>query len=129
MKPKRYEGIVPVAPHHLRTVTVNGRELATDAEGYLVDRSQWSEDFARALAGAHRLTLTPEHWLVISFIRNHWRTRGRTASLREMVRHFRGVWGRDKGSVGYLFHLFEAGGGPVKFGNRLAGVPRVAGDA
>jgi len=129
MKARKYEGIVPVHPRYLRTVEVGGTAIATDAEGYLVDRNQWSEHFAMALAAAHGLELTAEHWHVISFIRNHWRTRGRTASTRQIVRHFRAVWGEDKGSPAYLFTLFEAGGGPEKFGNRLAGAPRPGGDA
>ena len=33
-----------------RTVAVQGRAIATDDEGYLIDRAEWSEDFARAQA-------------------------------------------------------------------------------
>ncbi len=129
MKAMKYEGIVPVHPLYRRIVEVGGTAIATDAEGYLVDRGQWSEDFARVLAAANGVDLTGEHWHVISFIRNHWRTRGRTASTRLIVRHFRAVWGVEKGSATYLFRLFEAGGGPEKFGNRLAGAPRPGGDS
>ena len=129
MKARRYEGIVPVHPRYLRTVEVDGMAIPTDAEGYLVDRNQWSEGFAQALAATYGLTLTAEHWHVIRLIRNRWRTLGRTASTRQIIRHFRAVWGEEKGSAAYLFHLFEAGGGPEKLGNRLAGAPRPSGDA
>lgn len=129
MKPRRPEGLAPVSPHLARRIVVNGQALETDAEGYLVDRGQWSEDFARTLAAQLNMDLTDEHWHVLRFIRNHWRTKGRLASTRQMVRHFREIWGEDKGSATNLFRLFEQGGGPEKLGNRLAGVPRAKGDA
>jgi tRNA 2-thiouridine synthesizing protein E len=129
MKPRRPEGLAPVPPFHARQIVVDGQALETDAEGYLVDREQWSEAFARTLAAQLNLDLTDEHWQVLRFIRNHWRTKGRLASTRQMVRHFRTVWGEDRGSAAHLFRLFERGGGPEKLGNRLAGVPRAKGDA
>ncbi|MGA8032724.1 MAG: TusE/DsrC/DsvC family sulfur relay protein, partial [Casimicrobiaceae bacterium] len=33
-----------------RWLTVGERRIQTDSEGYLIDRSQWSEEFVRALA-------------------------------------------------------------------------------
>ena len=44
------------------TLDVNGVATETDAEGYLVHREQWSEDFARAQAAREGLALTGEHW-------------------------------------------------------------------
>ena len=41
-------------------LVVHGREIATDAEGYLLDRSLWSEDFAPAQAARRsRATASP----------------------------------------------------------------------
>jgi tRNA 2-thiouridine synthesizing protein E len=129
MKARVLDAPVPVHPHHLRTLMVDGQAVEVDVEGYLVDRSQWTPAFAEALAAREGLTLTDAHWLVLRFIRNHWRTRGRVASLRAIVRHFRPIWGEERGSTAAIFRLFEAGGGPEKLGNRLAGVPRAKGDA
>ena len=50
-------------------VEVDGKRVAVDSEGYLLDRSQWSPEFARALARREGLELTPAHWEVIDFLR------------------------------------------------------------
>jgi tRNA 2-thiouridine synthesizing protein E len=114
----------PVLEH---CVEVDGRRIATDSEGYLLDRSQWSEDFARALARKEGLTLTPEHWEVIAFLREYEAEHGVQPQVRVMIRHFTYAWGRERGSNHYLHELFPRGG-PQKQGNRLAGLLRTKGE-
>ena len=99
----------------------------TDSEGYLVDTSDWSEDFARALAEDEGLALTGKHWAMIRFPREHYRRHGIQASVRDMVRHFRKQWGQDEGGSSALHRLFPQGG-PQKQGNRLAGLLRTKGE-
>jgi TusE/DsrC/DsvC family sulfur relay protein len=43
-----------------------------DADGYLVDPSEWSEQIAEEFAKAERITLTDEHWEIIRFMRDYW---------------------------------------------------------
>ena len=57
------------SPKSVRTVMVEGRPIATDKEGYLVDLHDWSEAFATALAHEEGLELTPAHWEVLRFLR------------------------------------------------------------
>lgn len=110
-----------------RSVRVNGRDIATDSEGYLRSLQDWSEDFARALALEENLTLTDEHWQVIRFLREHYQQHGVQAQVRVMIRHFTRVWGPQRGSNHYLHELFPMGG-PQKQGNRLAGLLRTKGE-
>ena len=110
-----------------RAVQVDGREILTDGEGYLVDPAEWSEAFARALAASEALTLSAEHWEVIRFLRDYYAEHGSQASVRDMIRHFRKVWDTDRGSSRYLHRLFPRGG-PQKQGNRLAGLLRTKGE-
>jgi len=110
-----------------RGVRVNGRDILTDSEGYLVNPGDWSEDFARAQAAAEGLQLAAEHWEIIRFLREYFARRGAQASVRDMIKHFRNVWGKDKGSNQYLHRLFPRGG-PQKQGNRLAGLLRTKGE-
>lgn len=110
-----------------RTVDVLGRAVPTDSEGYLLDLNDWSEDFARALAREEGLILTPAHWEVIRFLRQHFHERGVQAQVRVMIKHFSRVWGPERGSNHHLHDLFPVGG-PQKQGNRLAGLLRTKGE-
>jgi len=106
---------------------VDGRMVLTDSEGYLVDLGDWSEAFVRAEAAAEGLELTNEHWEVIRFLREHYQHHGMQAQVRELIRHFRALWGAERGSNRYLHDLFPRGG-PQKQGNRLAGLLKTKGE-
>jgi tRNA 2-thiouridine synthesizing protein E len=110
-----------------RTLIVEGRRVVTDSEGYLVDRSQWSEAFVRAQAKAEGLELTPEHWELIRFLRDWYDKHGVQAQVRVMIRHFTERWGAERGSNHHLHEMFPRGG-PQKQGNRLAGLLRTKGE-
>ncbi|MCW8922888.1 MAG: TusE/DsrC/DsvC family sulfur relay protein [Gammaproteobacteria bacterium] len=110
-----------------RCIMVNGREVITDSEGYLVDPSDWSEEFVRQQAASEGLQLNTEHWEVIRFQRHWYEINGRQASVRDMIKHFRKQWDEDRGSNHYLHQLFPQGG-PQKQGNRLAGLLRTKGE-
>jgi tRNA 2-thiouridine synthesizing protein E len=106
---------------------VGPRIILVDQEGYIQNLDDWSEDFVRALAAHEGLALTDEHWEVIRFIRRHHQEHQVQPQVRDMIKHFRRVWGPDKGNNHYLHDLFPRGG-PQKQGNRLAGIRRTKGE-
>lgn len=110
-----------------RTLRVNGHDIKTDSEGYLLNLSEWSEDFARARAREEGLELTEEHWQVIRYLRDYYQEHGVQAQVRVMIKHFSEAWGEVRGSNHYLHDLFPIGG-PQKQGNRLAGLLRTKGE-
>lgn len=110
-----------------RTLRINGQDVLTDSEGYLVDLDDWSEDFVRAEAGHEGLELTDETWEVIRFLRDFYEQHGVQANVREIIKHFRRVWGPELGSNHHLHDIFPRGG-PQKQGNRLAGLLRTKGE-
>jgi len=117
----------PVQDPHTRVLRVQGRPVLTDSEGYLINRGDWSEDFVRAQAETEELTLTPEHWELIRFLRDYYAEHGVQAQVRAMVWHFTDLWGAERGSNHHLHDLFPRGG-PQKQGNRLAGLLRTKGE-
>jgi tRNA 2-thiouridine synthesizing protein E len=122
-----HQGSVAYASMQTRGLRVAGRDILTDSEGYLVDLSEWSEDFVRAQAEVEALPLAAEHWEVIRFLRDHFEQHGIQAQVRDIIRHFRQVWGQERGNNHYLHRLFPRGG-PQKQGNRLAGLLRTKGE-
>jgi tRNA 2-thiouridine synthesizing protein E len=110
-----------------RTLVVDDQDVLTDSEGYLVSLNDWSESFVRAAAAADGLHLTSEHWEIIRFLRAYYAQHDAQASVRDMVKHFRNVWGAERGTSRYLHELFPRGG-PQKQGNRFAGLLRTKGE-
>lgn len=110
-----------------RAVTVGGRQILLDSEGYLCRLDDWSEEFAVALAKDEGLVLTDEHWEVIRYLRDYYRDHAVQAQVRAMIRHFTQAWGPERGNNHYLHEIFPRGG-PQKQGNRLAGLLRTKGE-
>ena len=104
-----------------RSIVINGVEILTDSEGYLVNPDDWSEAFVREQAKQEGLELNSEHWEVIRFQRDWYEKHDKQATVRDMIKHFRELWGKEKGSNHYLHEIFPHGG-PQKQGNRLAGL-------
>lgn len=111
----------------IRQVMVDGQEIQTDSEGYIVYLEQWSEGFVHAQAEVEGLILTAEHWEVIRFLRQYYQTHGVQCEVRKMVKHFKNAWDKERGSSRYLHQIFPRGG-PQKQGNRLAGLLRTKGE-
>lgn len=116
-----------LTPSMTRALRVAGREIETDAEGYLRHLDDWSEEFAGAEAQREGLTLTGEHWQVIHFLREYFHEHRVQPQVRVMIRHFAQAWGPQRGNNHYLHDLFPVGG-PQKQGNRLAGLLRTKGE-
>ena len=96
----RKDALDSTSPYAIYTCAlhVEGREVLTDQEGYILDMDAWSADFARAQAAKEGLTLTDEHWQVIDFIREFYEAHNVQAQVRDMVKHFRVAWGPEKGN-------------------------------
>ena len=125
----RQDALDSTSPYAIYTckLLVDGKEVLTDQEGYILDMDAWSEGFARAQAAKEGLVLTEEHWQVIHFIREFYEDHNVQAQVRDMVKHFREVWGPEKGNSRYLHDIFPMGG-PQKQGNRVAGVRKTKGE-
>lgn len=112
---------------YTKKLMVDGREVLTDPEGYILHMEEWSEAFAIAQAKVEGLSLNDEHWEVIRFIRSFYEEHNVQAQVRDMVKHFREAWGPEKGNSRYLHDIFPMGG-PQKQGNRVAGIRKTKGE-
>ncbi len=106
-------------------IAINGREIQTDAEGYLAALDDWSEDVARHLAEKDKLDLTEEHWKVLNVIRDYYAEYGTAPNLRILQKVLKEQLGDGAADKKYLFTLFPYG--PAKQGARYAGMPKPTG--
>jgi len=87
-----------------------------DAEGFFLDPEQWSEDLVPALARREGIDdLEAEHWQVIRFMREQWRTTGSGPSVRALSKTS-GI------PIKRLYELFPKG--PAKTAAKIAGIPK-----
>ena len=110
-----------------RKLLAGNKIIETDAEGYIKNLDEWSEEFAKARAKEESLELTDEHWQVIRFLRDYYQEHRVQAQVRVMITHFKKEWGAARGNNHYLHDLFPIGG-PQKQGNRLAGLLKTKGE-
>ncbi len=100
----------------MKLMRLGDRTVRVDEEGYLVDREDWTEDLARALAvEAGLAVLTERHWQVLDFCRRFEEEQGESPGIRE-ISAGTGVPMRD------LYLLFPRG--PGKLAARIAGLPK-----
>lgn len=106
-------------------LNINGKEIATDPEGYLATLDDWSAEVAESLAQKDNLALTEQHWKIINAIREYFQEYGTSPNLRILQKVLREQLGDEFGDKKYLFTLFPYG--PAKQGARYAGMPKPTG--
>ncbi|WP_233967170.1 sulfurtransferase TusE [Pectobacterium polaris] len=99
-----------------------GRTIATDAQGYLMDSNVWSEKLAPVLAEQEGIVLTEPHWEVVRFVRNFYQEFNTSPAIRMLVKAMAQKYGEEKGNSRYLYKLFPKG--PAKQATKIAGLPK-----
>jgi len=93
---------------------------AVDAEGYLVEPLDWSEEVALELARQENIELDEDHWDVLRFMRAYYDEHQVAPDARFVIKHLTqrlGNTARNK-----LFELFPYG--YVKQACKIAGMKR-----
>ena len=98
----------------------NEDALQTDPHGHLLELDEWSEKHAQGIAAEEGISLTPKHWEVIHFLRQHYAQHGPTSYGREVVQILESRYAAEGGRK-FLFRLFPRG--PVRQASHIAGLP------
>ena len=102
--------------------TVNGTELETDDQGYLLE-ADYGDEVVRVIAAAEGIELNDDHWKVVQYLRDEYREHGHTPNFRHMLKGMAGIIpGCDSKALYDLFPL-----GPAKQGAKVAGLPQPLG--
>ena len=101
---------------------VNGSELVTDEQGFLLE-ADFSHEVVKVIAAAEQMELTDDHWKVVAYLRDEYREHGHTPNFRNMLKGLAEVLpGCDSKA---LYDLFPVG--PAKQGCKVAGLPQPLG--
>jgi len=103
-------------------IEINGKVIATDAEGYLVDPVDWDDDVAALLAHQEGIEVGEEHWKIIRFMRNFYDENKIAADARFVKKFLAGELGHGKNAGPRLAELFPYG--YVKQACKIAGMKR-----
>ena len=98
---------------------VDGVELATDNEGYLLE-PDFRDEVSAAIAAADGIGLTDAHREVIAFLRDEYQANGHSPNFRNMLKGMQAI--RPEIDSKYLYDLFPLG--PAKQGAKIAGLPQ-----
>lgn len=101
---------------------VDGINVPVNAEGFLLSLDDWNQNIAVAIAAAHSLALTDEHWEIILFIRHYYQTFKHLPNARVFTKAIAKQFGAEKGNSRYLHKLFPDG--PLKYACKIAGLPK-----
>jgi len=107
------------------TITVSGKTIEVDEEGYLVNRTDWNEDVAKEMAKTDNCDLSQNHWEVINFLREYYDEYQIAPAVRVLTKAIGKKLGPDKGNSKYLYELFPYG--PAKQACKYAGLPKPTG--
>ena len=100
---------------------LNGKTIETDANGYLVNPGDWSEELATEIAKKEGIELTEKHWDLIKYLRDEYlNNNAHQPNNREINKFLSKAWGTKVGSKD-VFELFP--GNPSKQAGLIAGLP------
>tara|TARA_R110001583_G_scaffold8007_2_gene39130 strand:- start:8309 stop:8635 length:327 start_codon:yes stop_codon:yes gene_type:complete len=102
----------------------NGQDIATDAQGYLLDSTLWDIPLASEIAQLENIIMTEQHWQVVYFVRDFYQQFNTSPAIRALVKAMQNKYGKDKIDSRYLYRLFPDG--PAKQATKIAGLPKPA---
>lgn len=109
----------------MSSIEVNGKQLATDEEGYLENPADWESDVATVMAETDGCELTANHWEVIHFLQNYYEEYEIAPAIRILTKAIGKKLGKEYGNSKYLYELFP--NGPAKQACKYAGLPKPTG--
>jgi len=105
--------------------TLEGKPIAADEEGYLVDISIWSKELADLIAQDENIEMSEDHWEVVNFLREYYEEYQIAPAIRVLTKAIKKSLGDEKGNSKYLYELFPYG--PAKQACKIAGLPKPTG--
>ena len=104
---------------------INGKTIETDAQGYLLNMDDWSEEFSAELAKLDGIELFVDHWELIMYFRDYYSENQRNPTMHSIVRSLGRIKGahyhKQKEYEKHIYNLFPKD--PIREICKLAGLP------
>lgn len=107
------------------TFEFKGQKLGVTCTGNLLEPHRWNEELAHFMAAKEGVTLTPDHWEVLNYLRSFYFEFGITPMVKILMNHLAAEFGPERASREHLYRLFPKG--PSRQGSRIAGLPEPQG--
>ncbi len=88
---------------------VEGKKIAVDMHGFLVDPEDWNQQVALKQAELADVEMTDDHWLVVNYIRDQYEYSSCVPEARHLLKHMKEELGKDRATRKYLYTLFPYG--------------------
>ncbi|MCU7838293.1 MAG: TusE/DsrC/DsvC family sulfur relay protein [Candidatus Thiodiazotropha sp. (ex Troendleina suluensis)] len=106
------------------SIEVEGRMIAIDKDGYLLDFDDWSPAVTKALAEADGVQLSDEHWLLIDFLHRFYKEYEIAPEIPILARNLCKDQNDCRWNKRYIESLFPGG---AKMACRFAGLTKPVG--
>ncbi|CRN07847.1 Sulfurtransferase TusE [Pseudomonas sp. URMO17WK12:I11] len=106
----------------MNTLDIEGKAIALDKDGFLVNLEDWSPATAQGLATREGIALTPDHWEILSLLRTFYQEYQLSPATRPLIKYAALKLGPEKSNSAHLNRLFN--GTPAKLAAKLAGLPK-----
>lgn len=109
----------------MATISVEGKDIEVDEEGYLVNLDEWFPAVASVMAEIDEVEMGDDHWDIINFLREYYEEYQIAPAVRVLTKAVAKKLGKEKGNSKYLYQLFPYG--PGKQACKFAGLPKPTG--
>lgn len=96
--------------------------VTVNAEGYLVNASQWTQEWAEQVAAQKKIQLTQAHWIIIKELRAFYQEYELVPSMRVWMKLIRQHLSEEQASTLYVTQLFSSH--PLKIAAMISGLPK-----
>lgn len=114
------------------TITVNGKTIETDNEGYLLNPQDWTEEVGLEMVKQHEAEghrkVNETGWMLIKFAHEFYEDHMRHPNMNELIRQHEKLehktFRQENDYKQNLYDMFPHG--PIRMIAKMAGIPRTA---
>ena len=105
----------------MEVITVKGKSLELNGNGFLADPKEWNVDVATYIAAVEGIEMTEHHWEVVHFLRDYYQRNNIAPLIKLLAKEIGQKLGPEMGSTKYLYKLYPCG--PANQACKIAGLP------